>query len=77
MSTIDGSGLSPEEHARRVADMLALSPDQAAILLAELRNALVPALGWAERGDRRAMRGIERALRLLAAIGDRTIPSTS
>lgn len=65
---VDGSGLSPEEHARRIATLLALSPEQAKILLAELRNVLVPALHWAGKGDKRAKNGIARALRLLTAI---------
>lgn len=65
---VDGGELSPEEHARYVADLLALSPEQASVLLAELRNALVPALYWAGKGEKRAANGIERVMRLLTAI---------
>jgi hypothetical protein len=38
----DGSGLTVREGARRIAASLALTPEQAALLVAEIRNALVP-----------------------------------
>ena len=39
----DGSGLTLQESAERLAEVLSLSPDAAQQLVAELRNALVPA----------------------------------
>lgn len=41
---MDGSGLDLAEHARELAERLDLTPEQAAVLVSELRNALVPGL---------------------------------
>jgi hypothetical protein len=38
----DGSGLTVRDGARHLAKLLALTPEQAAVLVAELRNAIVP-----------------------------------
>ena len=68
----DGSGLPPSEAAARLAAVLALSPEAAQQFVAELRNALVPARHWAERGDPRALDGIRRALLLVDAVATRS-----
>lgn len=70
----DGSGLTPRESAERLAAVLALSPDAAQQLVAELRNALVPARHWAERGDVRASEGIRRVLLLAEAVAAKADP---
>lgn len=67
----DGSGLTPRESAERLAGVLALTPESAQQLVAELRNALVPARHWAERGDARAAEGIRRVLQLAEALDAR------
>lgn len=41
---VDGAGRSLPDHAAGIAAALALTPEQAGILVAELRNALVPAV---------------------------------
>jgi hypothetical protein len=65
---VDGAGLPPEEHARNIAEHLALSHKQMSVLVAEIRNALLPALDHAERGDARATNGINRVLLLCRAV---------
>lgn len=46
---VDGAGLALPEHAAAIARTLALSEEQTALLVAELRNALVPAVVAPER----------------------------
>lgn len=65
---VDGAGLLPEEHVREVARKLNLSHDQMVTVLAELRNALVPALHYAKLGRVKAAKGIERVLSLCTAL---------
>jgi hypothetical protein len=67
----DGSGLPLPDHAADIASRLDLSEQQRATLCAELSNALLPALHWAERGDLRAVEGIERVLAIVSAIRKR------
>jgi hypothetical protein len=60
---VDGAGLPLRAHADALAAHLALSENQRATLVAELRNALVPALDDAERrGAEDAVKAIERVL---------------
>ena len=66
---VDGARLPLRAHADALAARLALSEDQRATLVAELRTALVPALDDAERrGAERAAKGIERVLALASAL---------
>jgi hypothetical protein len=66
---VDGAGLPLRAHAEALAAHLALDENQRATLVAELRNALVPALADAEkRGAERAAKAIERVLALASAI---------
>lgn len=66
---VDGAGLPLRAHAESLAAHLTLDESQRATLVAELRNALVPALDDAERhGAERAAKAIERVLALADAI---------
>lgn len=66
------------EEAEQLVNLLALSPQQAEILVAELRNRLVPSRHWIETARRRgtppeeiALRGINAVLVLAAALAER------
>ena len=66
---VDGAALPLRAHADALAVRLALTDDQREVLVAELRNALAPALHDAERhGAERAAKQIERALALTDAL---------
>jgi hypothetical protein len=71
---VDGAGLPLRAHADALAARLALDENQRATLVAELRNALVPALDDAERtGADGAAKAIERVLELTSAIRRRQV----
>lgn len=66
---VDGARLPLRAHAESLAAHLVLDESQRSALVAELRNALVPALDDAERrGAERAAKQIERVLALADAI---------
>lgn len=66
---VDGAGLPLRAHAESLAAHLALDESQRATLVAELRNALVPALDDAEaHGAERAAKAIERVFALASAM---------
>jgi hypothetical protein len=71
---VDGAGLPLRAHADALAARLALNDDQREVLVAELRNALVPTLLDAEdHGAERAAKQVERALALTDAIARRRV----
>lgn len=86
VEVVDGAGLPLDKHAEVIARRLRLTPEQTRVLVAELRNALVPAklkVGDAcdpvtgrDRARATVERGLERALALLDALVDRVnVPS--
>lgn len=69
---VDGAGLPLRAHAAALAARLALSDGQRDVLVAELRNAPVPAFRDAERHSaERAAKQIERVFALVDAIARR------
>lgn len=81
---VEGVGLSLGMHAERLASQLRLTPEQTRVLVAELRDALVPAcravpqMGTPPNVEPRRTvdRGLERALALIDALVERLrVPS--
>jgi hypothetical protein len=74
---VDGAGRTLDRHAATLADKLKFSAEQRALVVAELRNALVPTLVKLEDEPESRMRdivgrGVERVLQLADAI-DRSV----
>lgn len=65
---VDGAGRTLPEHAAALAATLVLSQEQASILVAELRNALLPATV----NDKHCRKGIERVFALADAVAARS-----
>ncbi len=64
---VDGAGLLPRAHAAMVASHV--PPAVAADIVSEIRNALVPALSWLDRGRAdRARESVKRMLELADAL---------